>query len=114
VDRRKGGRAARHRDDRTSETSGETTEVDDVEPSDDRAVQEHRAHAGELGQRPHEGGDAVRRVGAVDADPSERDALDDVGRRPGDGGDRRERVTATEGAVVDGGDAQVRFAERAP
>ncbi len=113
-DRAEIGRPGRHGDDGNAERAVKTVEVDDVEAADDRPVEQDRPRARPAGEAAHERREDLRGVRSVDAHPPDPDRLD--ARRDGeqDGGDRRPSVPATERAVVQPDDVEVRLPERPP
>ncbi len=92
----------------------EGVQVEDVEPSDHGAVQQHRAHAVEGAQRAREGDEPVRRVAPVDLDLADAHGLDVAGQHDHDGRHRGCPVVPGERPVVEREDARVGLRERAP
>jgi hypothetical protein len=89
-------------------------QIEDVEPADDRTIQEDRADPLQGTDLPEEPDDAGGPVRPVDADPADPDRLQLLGKRDDHRRDRGVAVPAGEGSVVDGGHARVGFPERAP
>jgi len=108
------GAASRDRHDRHAGGAADRVEVEDVEPPDDRSVDQDRADPVSRPQRPEQPDDPGGAVPPVDAYPGEPDRLDPLRRRDDDGGDRRVPVPPGERSVIDADDPRVRLPEGSP
>jgi len=102
------------RHDRDPQSPVQPVQVEHVEPSYHRTVQQDGVEPFESAGRPHEAEDLGRRVAAVDPYPTETDGLHAVRGGDGDGRERSPAVAATEGPVVDADHADVQLRESRP
>lgn len=105
------GRAPGECDDRDPQRTMDRVEVEYVEPSENRSVEEHRSQTFERPRSAHECDHLSGSVPAVHADPAGPDRFYIARRRDDDRGDRGGEVGAYERAVVDPHDARMRLPE---
>lgn len=103
----------RHRDHRDVQGGPDPVEVENVEPPDDRPVEQDRPHPFQGPEGAQNGDDARGAVGPVDPDPPYPHGLELLRDGDDDRGDRGEAVAPAEGAVVDGRHARVALPEGA-
>lgn len=108
------GSAAGDCDHRAPERSVDRVEVDDVEPAENRTIEQHRPDAVERTGRADDRHDASRGVAAVHAHSVGSNRLDLFGHRNHDGRDGRDTVPPDKSAVVHPDHARVDLGERAP
>jgi len=89
-------------------------QVEDVEPPDDRSVQQHSPDALERRQRAQQRDHPLRSVRPVDADGRDPGPFQVLRKGDDDRRDRGPPVPACERAVVDGRDPRVGLPERPP
>jgi len=104
----------RHGDDGELELSVDRVQVEDVEPPDDRAIEQHGPHPFERIEALNQRDDLTSAVGAVPSDPSRSNGLDMLGQSHHYGGDRRVLLATVERPVIDAHDLWMRFPQRAP
>jgi len=89
-------------------------EVEDIEPADDRAVEQERPRAFERAEGADETEHLAGPVGPIDPHPADAGRLETLGEAHDDRGDRGVDVPPAERPVVDRDDRRMGLGERAP
>lgn len=108
------GRPTRHGNDWHAELPVNPVEVQYVEPSDDRSVQNHCSNALEGAETSHERNHLTGSVRPVDPDPPRTNRFHVLWQREGDGGDGGVALPSVEGPVVHADHPGVNLPEGAP